>query len=144
MDLSITPTQGAAYVVAGGVAGTAFTALRHGTSPKVLLLGAATGLVSGSVQSMVQATTGSSELGWAAAAGTGAVAGAVLLGPLSRASGATPLAARGIGALIGAAGGVFAPIAAGIILAQIQKATGGGDKQAPGAPTPTGTTTDPA
>jgi hypothetical protein len=120
MDLSITPLQGGAYVVAGGATAVGFTALLHGTAPKALALGAATGIVAGAVQSGVQGTTGSSALGWAAAVGTGAVTGAVLLGPLSRRMGSTPIAARGIGAVIGAATGVFAPIVAGIVLAQVQ------------------------
>ena len=143
MDLSIKPSHATAYVLAGGATAVGFTALRHGSAPKALMLGAATGMVSGIVQSAVQNFTGSSELGWAAAAGGGAVAGAVLLGGLGRA-GTTPIAARGIGAAIGAATGVFAPIIAGMALAQIEKATGGGsDQQAPGAPGGR-TNTDPA
>ena len=120
MELSITPLQGATYVAAGAATAVGFTALRHGSTPKALLLGAATGVVAGAAQSATQAYTGSSELGWAAAAGGGALAGAVMLGGLSRQAGFGPIAARGIGAAIGAATGVFAPIVAGMVLAQIQ------------------------
>jgi hypothetical protein len=119
MDLGISPLTGGAYVVAGGATAVGFTALRHGSAPKALMLGAVTGITAGAVQSGVQGMTGSSELGWAAAVGTGAVTGAVLLGPLSRRMGSGPIASRGIGAAIGAATGVFAPIVAGIVLSQL-------------------------
>lgn len=119
--MELTRTQGAIYVGAGIGTAVGFTALRHGGSPKALALGAATGLLTGGVQSFVQARTGSSELGWAAAAGGGAIGGALLLGGLG-AAGMSPLKARGIGAAIGVATGVFAPIVGGIVLAQIEKA----------------------
>ena len=44
MDLSITPMQGGLYLAAGGATAVGFTALKHGSAPKALMLGAATGL----------------------------------------------------------------------------------------------------
>lgn len=123
MELQLTPVQGAAYVFAGGATAMGLTALRHGSAPKALALGAATGIATAAAQSATQAFTGSSELGWLAATGTGALAGAILLGGLGS-SGVTPIAARGIGAAIGAATGVFAPVIAGIGLAQLEKPEG--------------------
>lgn len=119
--MEVTTTQAVAYVGAGTATAVGFTALRHGSNGKALALGAATGLAAGGVQSFVQAKTGSSELGWAAAAGTGAVAGALLLGSSFGRPGLTPVQARGIGAGIGLATGIFAPIVAGMVLAQLDK-----------------------
>jgi len=117
--MGVTKTQAAAYVGAGAVTATAVAALRHGTSPKVLALGAATGIAAGSVETLVQSKTDASELGWIASIGTGAAGGAALLGGLSKAQGFAPMKAYGIGAGLGAAAGVFAPIVAGTVLAQL-------------------------
>ena len=119
--MDVSTTQAAAYVGAGTATALGFTALRHGANGKALALGAATGLVAGGMQSFVQGKTGSSELGWAAAAATGAVGGALLLGGSFGRTGLTPIQARGIGAGIGLATGIFAPIVAGMVLAQLEK-----------------------
>jgi hypothetical protein len=84
-----------------------------------MVLGVTTGIAVGSAQSYVQGATGSGELGWAAAVGAGALTGGVVLGSL-RGSSASPMRARGMGMMMGAATGVFGPIAAGIVLAQSQ------------------------
>ena len=117
--MELTRTQAIAYVGAGGALGAGFAAVRSGTSPRGLALGVVTGVAAGGVQSYVQHATGSSELGWGASLATGAVAGVALLGGLSPA-GTRPMAARGIGALIGAATGLLAPVAAGMVLAQLK------------------------
>jgi hypothetical protein len=117
--MEITTNQVAAYVGAGAATGAGFSALRHGVAAKPLALGIATGAIAGGVQSLVQEKTGSSELGWAAAAGTGALAGAALLGGFAR-PGMSPMQARGIGAAIGGITGILAPIVAGVVLAQLQ------------------------
>lgn len=116
--MDISRTQVGAYVGAGVTLGAGFTALRS-TAPKALALGAATGLVAGAAQSFVHDRTGSSELGWGAAALAGAGTGALLLRG-SVGHGLSPLKAGGIGAGIGLATGVFAPIVAGVLLAQLQ------------------------
>ena len=119
--MEISTTQIATYVGAGGAMGAGFSALRHGAKPSAIGLGIATGVAAGGVQSFVQANTGSSELGWLAAMGSGAVAGAALLGGFAS-PGMSPMKARGIGAAIGLGAGLLAPVAAGIVLAQLQGA----------------------
>lgn len=118
--MELTRTQAVAYVGAGGAMGAGFAALGHGASPKAIALGAATGIAAGGVQSYVQHASGSSELGWCASIAGGAVAGGLLLAGLAP-SGTRPLAARGVGALVGAASGILAPVAAGMVLAQLQR-----------------------
>jgi hypothetical protein len=116
--MEISGTRVATYVGAGAATSVAFTALRHGGSKAPLALGLATGVIAGGVQSLVHEKSGSSELGWVAAVGTGVVAGAVLLGGFGR-PGLSPMQARGIGAAIGGVSGLLAPVAAGIVLAQL-------------------------
>ena len=120
VTMEISKTRTAAYVGAGAAVGGGFAALRAGGSGKAIGLGVATGVVASAVQSGVEARTGSSELGWAASITGGAIAGALLLKGLAPA-GVTPIAARGVGAAIGAAAGLLAPVAAGIVLAQLPK-----------------------
>lgn len=117
--MDVNSTQAIAYVGAGGLVGGGLAAVRHGVHPLPVALGLTTGLIAGGVQTAVQSSTGSSELGWGAAFGSGTVAGAVLLGGLAH-EGTTPFRARAVGAGIGAATGLFAPIAASIVLAQLQ------------------------
>lgn len=117
--MDVTSTQAVAYVGAGAATGTGVTALRHGSRGTALALGVATGVAAGSAQALVQGSTGSSELGWGAAMLTGAAAGALLLGGIGG-PGISPMKARGIGALIGVTTGVFAPIVAGMALAQLE------------------------
>lgn len=118
MELEISKTRAAAYVGAGAAVGGGFAALRAGGSPKIIGLGVATGVAASAVQSAVEAKTGSSELAWGASITGGAVAGAFLLTGLAP-IGLTPIAQRGVGAAIGAAAGLLAPVAAGIVLAQL-------------------------
>jgi hypothetical protein len=75
------------------------------------------------VQSFVQAQTGSTELGWAAAAASGLASGVLLLGHLP-ASGAAAGGSRPISAVVGAATGVFGPILAAMFLAQVTPSPG--------------------
>lgn len=117
--MEVTRTQAAAYVGAGAATAAALTALRHGGGGKALALGVTTGIVAGALQATTQGATGSSELGWGAATLGGALAGAVLLGGIGG-PGLSPIQARGIGAVIGGATGVFAPVIAGMVLAQTQ------------------------
>jgi hypothetical protein len=117
--MEISGTRVATYVGAGAATGVAFTAVRHGGAKAPLALGLVTGAITGGVQSFVHEKTGSSELGWLAAVGTGVVSGALLLGGFAR-PGMSPMQARGIGAAIGGVSGLLAPVAAGIVLAQLQ------------------------
>lgn len=116
--MEISPVTIAAYTGAGAATAAGFTALRYGRGPGTLALGAATGLAAGAAQSAVQWKTGSSELGWAAAVGTGALAGGLLLGGLAG-PGMSQLKARGVGMAIGGIAGVLAPVVAGMALAQL-------------------------
>ncbi|MCW2921167.1 MAG: hypothetical protein JWL76_1041 [Thermoleophilia bacterium] len=118
--MEISKTRAAAYVGAGAAVGGGFAALRAGGSVTAIGLGVATGIVASGVQTAVEAKTGSSELGWGASITGGAVAGAFLLKGLAPA-GLSPIAARGVGAAIGAAAGLLAPVAAGIVLAQLSR-----------------------
>lgn len=120
--MDVTRTQGTAYVAAGAATGAGLAALRHGSRPAAIALGVATGVAAGGVQAWTQGRSGSSELGWGAAMLGGTAAGALLLGGFGG-QGVSPLKARGIGALIGGATGVFAPVFAGIALAQLQPAS---------------------
>lgn len=119
--MDVTTTQVAAYVGAGAATATGLTALRHGAGGKAMALGVATGVVAGGLQSLVQGATGRSELGWAASAVGGAAAGALIVGSLAS-PGMSAMRARGIGAVIGGATGVLAPVLAGMVLAQLQPA----------------------
>ncbi len=116
--MEITKTRAAAYVGAGAAVGGGFAALRAGGSGKAIALGVASGVVAAGVQTAVEARTGSSELAWGASILGGAAAGALLLRGLAPA-GISPIAKSGVGAAIGAGAGLLAPVAAGILLAQI-------------------------
>lgn len=118
VTMEIAKTRAAAYVGAGAVVGGGFAALRAGGSGKVIGLGIATGIAASAIQVAVEARTRSSELGWGASITGGAFAGAFLLTGLAP-IGLTPIAQRGVGAAIGAAAGLLAPVAAGIVLAQM-------------------------
>jgi hypothetical protein len=117
--MQIDATRTVAYVGAGAAVGGGFAALRAGGSAKLVAMGVATGVAAGAAQTLVHEGTGSSELGWLGSIGTGAVAGAVLLPGLTPGA-RSPLAARGIGAAIGAGAGLLAPVVAGMVLAQLR------------------------
>jgi hypothetical protein len=121
MEIDVART--AVYVGAGGAVGGGFAALGSSGSKVTVGLGIATGVLAGGVQTFVHERTGSSELGWLAAIGSGSAAGAVLLGGMAKA-GATPIAARGVGAAIGGTIGILAPVVAGMVLAQLREAPG--------------------
>ena len=116
--MEMSNSRAIAYVGAGAAVGGGFSALRGGMHGRVIALGAATGAASAGVQTAVEAKTGSSVLGWGAAIGGGAFAGALLLRGLAPPT-FTPIAQRGVGAAIGAVTGLLAPIAAGMVLAQL-------------------------
>ncbi|MCB0879488.1 MAG: hypothetical protein KDC46_11000 [Thermoleophilia bacterium] len=119
--MQVDRTQTMLLAGAGAGMGVGFTALRHGASPKALALGLATGVVASAANSYTQSSTGVPEFGLAASILGGAASGALLLGGAGMPHpGATPLASRGLGAVIGAAAGLLGPIAAGIVLAQIR------------------------
>ncbi len=113
--MEISKSRAAAYLGAGAAIGGGFAALSG--SGTMIVLGAATGIVAGTVQTAVETATGAGELGWGASIATGAVAGAFLLKGLASAA-LTPIAQRGVGAAIGATAGMLAPVAAGMVLAQ--------------------------
>lgn len=116
--MEISPVTIAAYTGAGAATAAGFTALRYGRATGPIALGTATGLVAGAAQSAVQWKTGSSELGWAAAVGSGAIAGGLLLGGLAG-PGVSPVKAGGVGMAIGGIAGILAPVFAGMALAQL-------------------------
>ena len=119
--MQVDRTQTALLVGTGAGMGVAFTALRHGGNAKALALGVATGVAAGAANSYAQSSTGVPEFGHAASIFGGAATGALLLGGMGMPHpGATPLASRGLGAVIGAAAGLIGPIAAGIALAQLR------------------------
>ncbi len=117
--MEIDVTRSAAYVGAGAAVGGGFAALRAGRDGGAIGRGVATGVLAGSVQSYVTERTGSSELGWLAAIGSGAATGAVLLSGLAPAT-LGPMGARGFGAAVGATTGLLAPVVAGMVLAQFR------------------------
>ena len=118
--MDVTRTQAGVYVGAGAATATAFTALKHGVGPKALGLGLATGAAIGVTETLVQGATGSSELGWLAAATGGTAIGAGLLGMMAKDADMSIGKARGVGAIIGGATGILAPVVAGMVLAQLE------------------------
>ncbi len=117
--MEIDGTRAGLYVGFGALTGISFTAVRHGFNPKALALGAATGILAGAAQAGVEQLSGSGGKGMAASTAVGALVGAALLGRVSTTGAA---ASYGKATVIGAAAGLLGPIAAGMVLAQVQPA----------------------
>ena len=115
--MKIDNARTAAFMGGGIATAGLLSVVRYGSSPGAIALGVATGAAAGAAQSAVESSTGSSELGWAASAATGTIGGALLLGSMGR-QGLSPMQARGIGAALGLAAGVFGPVVGGMVLAQ--------------------------
>lgn len=116
--MEISKTRIAAYVGAGATVGGGFAAIGAGRSPRVIALGVATGVAAAAAHTAVESQIGANGLGVGASLLTGAAMGALLLRGIASPN-LSPIAQRGIGAAIGATVGVLAPVAAGILLAQV-------------------------
>lgn len=114
--MEISKSRIAAYVGSGAAVGGLVGAAR---GPRAIAFGIATGAAAGAVHSMVENQTGPGLRAWGASIAGGAVAGALLLSGFAPSSMLKPLSQRAFGAGLGATAGLFAPVVAGVLLAQL-------------------------